>query len=181
MKNKILIILVLLLTTVGVIFFLYQKRENDLKIVPLSARASFLTTKRTLANIAAPHLEEMIMDAEKGGMCLIVVEGYRTKEKQQKIYNEAKDKSIVAIPGTSEHETGLAVDLGGCPMNELGVRDDTKERLELEKDFKDLPEYQWLLQNASKYGFRQSYTEDNTKQTGFPAEPWHWKFIYKTI
>ncbi len=177
MKYKILILAVLLIAG-GILFFLMNKRSNDLKIVPLSARASFLTTKRSLASVATPNLEKMIMAAEKDGMCLIVVEGYRTKEKQQRIYDEAEDKTTVAIPGTSEHETGLAIDLGGCPMNELGLRDDSKERLELKKEFNELPEYQWLVQNASKYGFEQSYTEQNIKENGFPAEPWHWRFIY---
>jgi LAS superfamily LD-carboxypeptidase LdcB len=59
-----------------------------------------------------------------------------------------------------------------------GVRNDTGERLELRNEFETLPEYQWLLQNASQYGFEQSYTEGNSQRSGFPAEAWHWKYIY---
>jgi len=146
------------------------------RIVTISERASFLNTTQMIKARARGPLENMIMDAEKEGMCLVVHSGYRSKERQQRIYNEAEDKSIVAVPGTSEHETGLAVDLGGCPMID-GVRNDEGERLELKKPFEELPEYQWLLNNAQKYGFEQSYTEGNSKRTGFPAEPWHWRYI----
>ncbi len=170
-------VLVLAIIATGVFYLINQKRSRDLEIIELSARASFLNTTQSLATVAVPHLENMIMDAEKDGMCLVVHSGYRSKERQQRLYDEAEDKSIVAIPGTSEHETGLAVDLGGCPMID-GVRNDEGERLELKKPFEELPEYQWLLDNAHKYGFEQSYTEGNSKRTGFPAEPWHWKYDY---
>jgi LAS superfamily LD-carboxypeptidase LdcB len=178
MKNKISFLLIVGILFFGIIsIFIEIQRTRDLKIVLLSTRASYLNTAQSLAAIAALHLEQMIIDAEKDGMCLIVVSGYRSKERQQKIWDEAEDKSIVAIPGKSEHERGLAVDLGGCPMID-GVRNDAGERLELRNDFETLPEYQWLLENASKYGFKQSYTEGNSKRSGFPAEPWHWKFKY---
>ena len=164
----------------GLFLLIRQKQSRDLEIVELSMRASFLNTTQSLAAVAVPYLEKMIMDAEKDGMCLVVVSGYRSKERQQKLYDEAEDKSIVAIPGTSEHETGLAVDLGGCPMID-GVRNDEGERLELKKPFDELPEYQWLLDNAQNYGFEQSYTEGNSKKSGFPTEPWHWRFKYSVF
>jgi D-alanyl-D-alanine carboxypeptidase len=167
----------LFLVAVGGVIVYKTKYQDDFKIVPLSKNASYLTTEQSLAAVAAPHLEQMILDAEKDGMCLIVKSGYRTKERQQKLWNEAIDKSLVALPGTSEHETGLAVDLDGCPMID-GVRNDAGVRLELRGEFEDLPEYDWLLANAPKYGFYQSYTEGNSKETGKPAEAWHWKFNY---
>lgn len=171
----------ILITIIAAIAFCFgftlMDRYYDLKVVPLSERASFLNTDQSLAFIAVPPLERMIKDAEREGMCLVVLSGYRTKEVQQRIWNEAEDKSIVAYPGTSEHEKGLAVDLGGCPMID-GVRNDQGERLELKNGFETLPEYQWLLSNASRYGFYQSYTEGNSKKSGFPAESWHWKFDY---
>lgn len=142
----------------------------------LSARASYLRTKQKVASAVAPHIERMIADAEQDGMCLVVMGGFRTRETQRRLYDEAKDKSFVAYPGTSEHETGLAVDLVGCPMSH-GVRDDGAERPELAGDFDSLPEYRWLTIHASDYGFRQSYTEINKAATGFPAEPWHWRYF----
>lgn len=179
-KSKILIAIVILIAgfIAGVLISEKMKaRAYDLELVPLSARACYLNTERELARVASIPLEKMIRDAEIEGMCLIVLSGYRSKEDQQKVWDEAKDKTIVALPGKSEHETGLAVDLGGCPMID-GVRNDDGERLELRNDFETLPEYQWLLSNAAKYGFYQSYTEGNQTKTGKPVESWHWKFNY---
>lgn len=134
-------------------------------VVVLSPRASFLNSTQKILESVKPSLEKMIMSAEKDGLCLVVTSGYRTYEQQVRLYREAEDKSLVAIPGTSEHELGLAVDLGGCPMSD-GIRDDNAERLELRKPFGELPEYAWLSENASEYGFNQS----------FANEPWHYKF-----
>lgn len=178
-KNKILLGVLALALIAGLATYvvIQKKKARDLEIVPLSARASYLKTETFLAAVAAPHLEEMILDAEKDGMCLIVKSGYRSKERQQIVYDKIENKAIVALPGTSEHETGLAVDLDGCPMID-GVRNDAGERLELRNDFETLPEYQWLKENAAKYGFYQSFTKENEEKTGFPAESWHWKFKY---
>ena len=150
--------------------------EAKVELTQLSPRASYLSGVYYLRTDVAPHLEQLILAAEKDGMCLIVKAGYRTKEHQQKLYDNAKNKSIVALPGISEHEQGIAVDFDACPMID-GVRNDSGERLELRNEFVTLPEYQWLLKNASRYGFAQSYTEDNRVQTGLPPEPWHWKYI----
>jgi len=177
-KIKILLVILVLAFIGSAIYVIIQKKKtSDLELVPLSERARYLNTHSKLAKIAATHLEEMVMDAEKEGICLIVLSGYRSKEDQQRIWDKAEDKSIVALPGKSEHETGLAVDLGGCPMID-GVRNDAGERLELRNDFETLPEYQWLKENAAKYGFYQSFTAENQNKTGFPAEGWHWKFKY---
>jgi len=146
------------------------------KLSELSPRASYLNTKQYLTPTAKIVIEGMIDDAEKNGMCLVVMSSYRSNEQQQKIYNESQDKTLVALPGRSEHQTGMAVDFGACPTKR-GIRDDSGNRLELKNDFETLPEYQWLLNNASKYNFEQSFTKENQDITGFPAESWHWKFI----
>jgi D-alanyl-D-alanine carboxypeptidase len=142
----------------------------------ISARASYLNMVISVNTDVKEPLESMIMAAEWDGMCLVVLSGHRTLEQQQEIYDRASDKSIVAAPGKSEHEQGIAVDLGGCPMIN-GTRNDAGVRLELKNDFDTLPEYKWLLEHASGYGFVQSYTEGGSSKSGFPAEPWHWKFV----
>jgi len=152
--------------------------SRDFKIQSLSPRASYLNSSQYIdASIKEP-LEQMILDAEKEGMCLVVISGYRTPEQQQLLYNSEQDKTKVALPNESEHQTGLAVDFTACPMKE-GVRNDDIQRLELEKPFKELPEYCWLVRNAWKYSFEQSFTEYNKDITGYSAEPWHWKYIVK--
>ena len=145
-------------------------------ILPLSRRASWLTTAPSLDIKAKILVEQMIDEAEKDGMCLVVTSGYRSYEEQEKLYNEAENKSIVAKAGESEHQTGLAVDFAACPMKN-GVRNDNVERPELEKDFSQLPEYLWLKLKAYRYGFEQSFTEDNITKTQYMVEPWHWKLV----
>jgi len=120
----------------------------------------------------------MILDAEKEGMCLVVTSSYRNPDKQQWLYDNTKDKSTVALPYESEHQTGLAIDFAACPIKD-GIRNDNIERLELKKPFKELSEYCWLIRNAFKYGFEQSFTQYNKNITGYVSEPWHWKFIIK--
>jgi len=144
----------------------------------LSMRASWLDSNQKIDGEAKQALEDMVLDAERDGVCLVVTSGYRSAEKQQELYNAAKDKNLVALPNASEHQTGLAVDFAACPM-ENGKRNDEIERLELKNPFNTLPEYQWLRENAVKYSFEESFTEENKKETGFPAEPWHWKYIIK--
>jgi D-alanyl-D-alanine carboxypeptidase len=145
-------------------------------IIKLSRRASYLHESEYLSLPAAVAIETMIKDAEQDGMCLVVMSGYRSAKSQEKLYEETGDKSKVALPGQSEHQTGLAVDFGGCPMKN-GVRNDSVERHELVNDFSTLPEYKWLQDNASKYGFEQSFTASNTAETGYANEPWHFKLI----
>lgn len=144
----------------------------------LSMRASWLTSNQKVDGQIKKILEDMIDNAERDEVCLVVTSSYRSLEEQQKLYDSEKDKSIVALPNSSEHQTGLAVDFSACPMSD-GKRNDNVERLELKNSFNTLPEYRWLQENASKYGFEESFTKDNIKITGFPAEPWHWKYIIK--
>lgn len=181
-KERPILFLLIIFIALSTIFILAIDDFNQRKewadqqdeIVTLSPRASYLTTTKRLKLKAVEPVERMIMDAEKEGLCLIVMSGFRTSEQQQRLYNFDRE-GLVAIPGTSEHEEGIAVDFGGCPMLN-GVRDDRGERLELRDDFPTLPEYQWLKENAYKYNFIQSYTAENSEETGFPAEEWHWRY-----
>ena len=147
-------------------------------LTELSRRASYLDTYQYLDIRAKFAVEKLIDGAEKQGMCLIVLNSYRSFEDQLELLEHSADILDKLAPvGRSEHHTGLAVDFGGCPMS--SKRDDSIERLELRNDFNELPEYQWLLENADSYGFEQSYTEDNQDLTGYPNEPWHWKMIVR--
>lgn len=157
---------------------LYKKQCLDPnykpRLVRLSARASYLKTHKSVDLLAKDGIEDLIADAEKDGMCLVVIGAYRSEADQRKIL-ESGVGEVGALPGRSEHQTGLAVDFMGCPMKN-GKRDDSVERPELAGPFASLPEYQWLVDHADLYGFEQSYREDNKRTTGYPAEPWHWKY-----
>ena len=123
-----------------------------------------------------PELQEMFNDARAQGYGLFVREGYRTQEEQQELLdekieayeNEGKSKSEakklaeqwVAIPGTSEHQLGIAVDINA---------DTTKSSSD------DV--YSWLAENAHKYGFIKRYPSDKTDITGVINEPWHYRYV----
>ncbi|CBL14469.1 D-alanyl-D-alanine carboxypeptidase [Roseburia intestinalis XB6B4] len=125
-----------------------------------------------------PELQEMFNDARAQGYGLFVREGYRTQEEQQQLLdekieayeNEGKSKSEakklaeqwVAIPGTSEHQLGIAVDINA---------DNTKSSSD------DV--YSWLAENAHKYGFIKRYPSDKTDITGVINEPWHYRYVGK--
>jgi len=125
-----------------------------------------------------PELQEMFNDARAQGYGLFVREGYRTQEEQQQLLdekieayeNEGKSKSEakklaeqwVAIPGTSEHQLGIAVDINA---------DTTKSSSD------DV--YSWLAENDHKYGFIKRYPSDKTDITGVINEPWHYRYVGK--
>lgn len=155
------------------------KPEN---LVDLPDRANYLTWPHQLSKIASDRVTSLILDAEKDGMCLVVMGGYRSPELQQKLFDETpiEKQKGVAKAFESEHQTGLAVDFVACPFylnNGKAIRDDSIERLDLKNEFETLPEYEWLRLNAFKYGFEQTFTEENEDITGYPAEAWHWKLV----
>ena len=125
-----------------------------------------------------PELQEMFNAARAQGYGLFVREGYRTQEEQQQLMNEkieayeneGKSKSEakklaeqwVAIPGTSEHQMGIAVDINA---------DKTVNSSDAV--------YTWLAENAYKYGFIKRYPSDKTDITGVINEPWHYRYVGK--
>ena len=118
----------------------------------------------------AAAFKEMKTVAKKEGINLKVVSGYRSSHYQIQVFKrkfngkyptdeQMKARLKYSAPsGFSEHHTGLAVDINST-----------------EDDFKDTKEYQWLLKNAKKFGFENSFPENNSQGLGF--EPWHWRYI----
>ena len=123
-----------------------------------------------------PALQQMFDDMRADGVYPVVASGYRTLEDQQRIYDEkmqellqagyteadakAETESWVAIPGTSEHQLGLAVDINADGIYSAGY---------------DV--YDWLAVHAQDYGFIQRYPEDKTEITGVSNEPWHYRYV----
>ena len=123
-----------------------------------------------------PALQEMFDAARAEGIYPIVGEGYRTAEEQQKILDdkiqtyinqgysplraERTAKEWVALPGTSEHQLGIAVDINAdksmCSNEEV---------------------YVWLAENAYKYGFILRYPPGKQEITGTSYEPWHYRYV----
>ena len=118
-------------------------------------------------------LMEMLEAAKEGNwnQLPVVVSGYRTQKKQQELYDEkiaeyrtqgySKDEAVkqaeqwVAVPGCSEHQLGIAVDINGATY--------------------DL--YFWLQENSYKYGFIFRYPGGKTNITGTAEEVWHYRYV----
>ncbi|MGO0154971.1 M15 family metallopeptidase [Leuconostoc mesenteroides] len=125
--------------------------------------------------------------AQKAGYATTLVSGYRSIAYQTTVYNnaisqyeltgmsmaEAKKltESVIQVPGSSEHQTGQAVDLAGidvlaaCPSLEAGM-----DQFELQ---------QWLIKHAPEYGFILRYPSDSQsiKETGIDYESWHFRYV----
>lgn len=116
-------------------------------------------------SIEAPLLQ-LFHDAQEAGHTdLYVNSGFRSREEQRAIYNQETDKSYAQPPGSSEHETGLAVDI---KIMKISGQDMVAE-----------PSWRWLKDNAWRYGFIIRYPEDKTSVTGISFEPWHFRYVGK--
>ncbi len=117
-------------------------------------------------------LKEMKDDAEKDGIYLVFLSGYRSIKLQKQIFYSLKSirnqiaserARVSAPPGYSEHSTGFAIDIGDAYEREA----------DFEESFENTSAFQWLKNNAAKYHFRLSFGKD---QTNVDYEPWHWRY-----
>ena len=123
---------------------------------------------------AAAALEEMFAAAKEEGLFLAAVSGYRSYGQQASIFDRKLQKvdrqtaqRTVAPPGCSEHQLGLAMDLG------------TKKEIRLTAAFGDTPEGRWVAANAHRFGFILRYKAEWEDVTGYAWEPWHIRYVGK--
>ncbi|MEA3424193.1 MAG: D-alanyl-D-alanine carboxypeptidase family protein, partial [Bacillota bacterium] len=126
-----------------------------------------------LASHVAEKTEEMFADAEKDGLIMYLASGYRSYSYQEGIFsrrvtNKGLESTlkVVAMPGQSEHQTGLAIDITSEAMG-----------YGLEQSFEQQPEFKWMIENCYKYGFILRYTKDKEDITKYVYEPWHYRYI----
>ena len=121
---------------------------------------------------AANAFNELAKDAKKEGYTILAMSTYRSYSRQKTIYNNylnsengdvAKVDTYSARAGHSEHHTGLAVD----------VKNDTKAYTK----FGETKEFEWMKENAHKYGYILRYTAENQFITGYKNEPWHYRYV----
>jgi D-alanyl-D-alanine carboxypeptidase len=120
---------------------------------------------------AASALESLLSDAEATGLGVKVISSYRSYATQINTYNGYVNQygqeyadTISARPGHSEHQTGLAVDVGGGGCD-------------LEICFGTTPFGEWLKSNAYKYGYIIRYPSGKEAETGYQYEPWHLRYV----
>lgn len=140
---------------------------------------SFIGTyeKSYMRKQAAKALEKLFAGAEKKGYQLKGVSAYRSYERQKQIYNNnvrnkgtRKTDKVSAIPGSSEHQTGLSIDVSCSSVDCV-----------LEKSFGKTEEGIWLKNNCHKYGFIIRYPKNKSKITGYSYEPWHIRYVGKNL
>lgn len=136
--------------------------------IPFAAPKGHL--KRKMEGKAADAVQELFAAAKRQGLSLYGVSGYRPYDRQRELFEKNPASLYVAPPGASEHQTGLALDVS-CPA--VGM--------ELEEVFAHTPEGRWLARNAPLYGFILRYPKDKTEITGYAYEPWHIRYVTKSL
>ena len=133
----------------------------------------------------AGKVRELIAAAKEDGYSLAIVSGYRTMDRSRMLYankvaeyqamgyDEATAKveaaRWVAPPGTSEHHSGLAMDI---------VSGDYYTKYnDLVEAFENEPEAVWLKENCARFGFVLRFPKDKTDITGINFEPWHFRYV----
>ncbi len=129
----------------------------------------------------ADAMKQMIADAKAEGVDLLICSAYRGIQRQQELFDaevarqisygkskadaEAITATMIAVPGTSEHHTGLAADIV------------TPAHQTLDPQFMDTKAGQWLYNNAADYGFILRYPEDKQEITQIIYESWHYRYV----
>lgn len=142
------------------------------------ADMTYIDSEYQLDSRIVPAYKDMVSAAAADGVNLYAISCYRSYSTQQRLYNnrvvrakndnpsftqkEAEDyaATYVARPGTSEHQTGLAIDFNS-----------------VETDFGSTKAGKWLKEHAHEYGFILRYEADKQDKTGVTWEPWHYRFV----
>ncbi|MED4531988.1 M15 family metallopeptidase [Metabacillus fastidiosus] len=129
--------------------------------------------QRYIRKEAAAALEGLFEQAEKEGIELLAVSGYRSYSRQLGVLNNEEKKKgkelarqTVALPGQSEHQSGLAMDVSSRSNN-----------LELSEAFGETEEGKWLRENAHRFGYIIRYQKGKEEITGYQYEPWHLRYV----
>ena len=116
------------------------------------------------------QFKKMQSVALKSGFDIICDSGYRSFEYQENLLNnlieKGKDTSYLARPGESEHHTGLAIDIAAYQNRKYVDNPDLLTK-----------EFEWLSKNAHEFGFILRYPCDKENVTGYPYEPWHYRYV----
>lgn len=154
--------------------FLGSVNEDELDVAIEKSNDAYWVSDYTVKvlPITMNALNSMLLDFynEKNNSNVMVRSGYRTIEYQQELYDEelketgAVSSSLVALPGYSEHHTGLAVDF-------------TTYDGSVYKSFENDGDYTWIYENCYKYGFVNRYPSGKEKLTLIDNEPWHFRYV----
>ncbi len=133
--------------------------------------------RKLLRREAATALEQLFQAAQADGYTLYGISGYRSYDRQKQIFlnnivKKGKKHTLKysAVPGTSEHQTGLAIDVSTKAL-----------KFRLVTTFANSPEGKWLAENAHYYGYIVRYPKNRSDITGYAYEPWHIRYVGKDL
>ncbi|MBQ8599106.1 MAG: M15 family metallopeptidase [Oscillospiraceae bacterium] len=149
---------------------------EDFTVETAAVQGDFMMDARV-----ADVMKQMIADAKEDGVDLMVCSAYRSISRQQELFDaevavqmangkskeeaEAVTATMIAVPGTSEHHTGLAADIV------------TPTHQTLDPEFADTDAGKWLQEHAVEYGFILRYPEDKQDITQIIYESWHYRYV----
>ncbi len=134
---------------------------------------------------AAGALKEMLAACRAEGIVAVPISGYRTQEYQQGLFDNKVERLLstgwpaetveneaaksVAVPGTSEHQLGLAMD----------ILDENNPNLDNSQEWTSAQ--MWLKEHCTEYGFILRYPNGTSDITGIIFEPWHYRYVGKSV
>ena len=144
-----------------------------------------INANHQIASIAYADFEEMMTDCRNAGLDPAICSSYRTQEYQQTLFQrkveyylgknhdqeEAEELAgqSVAVPGTSEHQLGLALDIID---NSNWNLDESQAKTATQK---------WLMENSWRYGWILRYPDGKSEITGIIYEPWHYRYVGREV
>lgn len=153
-----------------------SKEEIETEILPKLVKIQdhdpdiWLLNESLRANeICLDDLSELFQQAHKDGISLYIRSAFRDYDDQLRSRNNSENKNAVASLGSSQHHTGLAFDF---------TTPEIQNRVDVNANFSGSIAGKWLLENAWKYGFVLSYTNNHD---GVLNEDWHYYYVGKEI
>ncbi|WP_290788010.1 D-alanyl-D-alanine carboxypeptidase family protein [Exiguobacterium sp. UBA7533] len=140
----------------------------------LALRSTYAPGENQQARAA---FEKMRLAAKKEGITLVAFSTYRSYAYQKALFDKyvardgyEKASTYSAEPGKSEHQTGLAFDIGGADSSKYAMFSFAKTK-----------EAKWLFANAHQYGFHLRYPSGKESWTGYTYESWHYRYVGATL
>lgn len=150
---------------------------DDLVIPDVYYNINYFDEKKQMRSEAAKALEELFHATVEENLALCAISGYRSYQRQYDIFtNNVLTKGMdhtskfSAVPGYSEHQTGLSMDVSTKSVN-----------YRIDSSFAETPEGKWLAENAHHYGYIIRYPEGKSNITGYSYEPWHIRYVGKDL
>ena len=144
-----------------------------------------ISSKHEIASIAVEDYQEMMKACRAAGMDPVVCSSYRTWAYQEQLHQKRIERfikngyareeaaemaaTIVAVPGTSEHQLGLALDIID------------NDNWSLDESQAKMPTQKWLMEHSWEYGWILRYPDDKSEITGIIYEPWHYRYVGREV